>query len=274
MKRNILTALVVALALLGGWFGWRFYQDAWLPDRELETAREAQEALFEAIKPPALQTRETAAPEEPPATAAPDAAAAPETTEAPPPADPLAELRAVNPEAVGWITIEGTHIDYPIVQAEDNSFYLKKGFDRQENAGLGCPFLDYRCENGFTGFNSVVYGHDIPSKQLMFTDIANYKDSGYLRDHPRGLLLTGDGVREVLFFAYLTVPLNSSVYEISPITAEEQAAYIDGLFEAAVYSSGFTAEELKQTRGLRLLLLSTCTYEYSGARGVLVGVIQ
>ena len=274
MKRKLLIGLIVLLAALGLYFGWRYYQDAYLPDRALSEALEAQNALFRDIKP---ETALFPSGSEPIASGDPtgtEPSDAPEETGEAAASDPLAALKALNGETVGWLTVEGTAIDNPIVQAEDNSYYLKRGFDRKENNGLGCPFLDCRCKDGFRGFNAVVYGHDIPGKREMFFDVANYKDPTYLRAHPTGVLLDQDGVHAVRFFAYLTVPSDSKIYRVGLETEEDRAAYLDRLFAKAAYVQGQTAEALKQIEDLHLLLLSTCTYEYSQARGVLVGVIQ
>lgn len=280
MKRGGLIALTVLLALAGLYCLWRYYQDAWLPNAQVDRALAAQNELFAQLRPD-MEARAPAGtePESPAQTGA--AAPAGETRTEPLPAgaeaaeaetpDPLARLRARNPEAVGWLSIEGTTVDYPIVQAADNDFYLQNGFDRQYNY-VGCPFLDERCTDGFGGFVSIVYAHHI--RQEMFGDIARFRDSEYLRAHPSGALLAEDGLHTVEFFAYLTVPSASGVYQTELSTQTEREAYIDALFDAAVCTQGQTAQALKRREGLRLLLLSTCTYEFAEARGVLVGVIQ
>lgn len=56
----------------------------------------------------------------------------------------FAALESINSDCVAWIRIDGTEIDYPVVQGHDNSFYLKHLFDREWN-GAGCIFLDFAC---------------------------------------------------------------------------------------------------------------------------------
>lgn len=278
MKQKGLIALTVLLALAGLYCLWRYYRDAWLPNAQVQQALDAQKELFAQLRPdmeqPAGTEPEAPAPTEaaPPAGDAGDKPqpAGAETAEAEAP-DPLAQLRSHNPDAVGWLSIAGTSVDYPIVQASDNDFYLQNGFDRQYNY-VGCPFLDERCADGFGGFLAIVYAHHI--RQEMFGDIARFRDSGYLRAHPSGALLAEDGLHTVRFFAYLTVPSSSGVYQTEFSDRAERDAYIDALFDAAVCTQGETAQALKQREGLRLLLLSTCTYEFEEARGVLVGVIE
>lgn len=275
MKRGLLFGLIMLLAAFGVYCGWRYYSDVFLPNRQITEALVAQNAMFEELKPDYNALMQQAASDS--VQSQTQAQPAPPETEAISAAletDPLAGLRAVNRETVGWLTIAGTSVDYPIVQATDNSFYLKNGFDRQPNQGLGCPFLDSRCAPRFDGFNSIVYAHYIPGKQELFADIANYRDSAFLQRHRYGVLLTQDGVHQVRFFAYLTVPSDSFAYCTLFETKADRDTYLDALFSHATYTLQQTAADLKDCETLHLLLLSTCTYEYSEARGVLVGVIE
>ena len=256
MKTRIMIAAVVILALAGVYFGWRYYGDVIQPEQELAAADGEQLALFENIRPVPAAEQDSV----------------PENGDAPL-VNPLAEAEAVNPSVVGWITIPGTHIDYPIAQAEDNDFYLHNGFDRQYNYELGCPFLDYRCESDFGGFNSIVYAHHM-NKQRMFADIALFKDATFMQEHPTGTLTLRDGAHTVHFFAYLNVMPTASVYHTALVSDAEKETYIDDIFSDAVYTAEFSPDELKAREDLHLLLLSTCTYEFTGARGILIGIIE
>ncbi|SDB58937.1 sortase B [Ruminococcaceae bacterium FB2012] len=256
MKRAVLIGLIAVLVAAGIYCGYRYYKEAYLPRKQVADADAAQRELFGDIRPDIE---------------APDNKDGSSGTDAP---DPLAELKAVNADAVGWITIDGTSIDFPVVQTTDNSFYLDKGFDKKYNYGLGCPFLDRRCKSDFRGFCSIVYAHHIQNSEAMFADIAEYKDSAFMKAHPEGLLLTSDGVHRVRFFAYLTIPSTSFAYNTDITDSDGKKDYIGRLFDEAKYTSGLTASELEKNDEPHLLLLSTCTYEYWEARGVLVGIIE
>ena len=252
MKRGFLICALIVLLAAGAYCGGRYYQAEVLPEQQLTEANEQQEQLFDAIRPPE-ESSQQASDGEP---------AAPE--------NPLADAEAVNSDTVGWLTVPGTHIDYPVCQAADNDFYLHNGFDRKPNYGLGCPFLDYRCEGDFSGFNSIIYGHHI-TKQRMVADIAKYKDKEFFRAHPTGSLVLRDGTHEIRFFAYLTVPSTAPAYHAVFLTDGERQDYLDYLFAEAVWS---TVDPAEIHTDMHLILLSTCTYEFNEARGVLVGILQ
>ena len=251
MRRYVLIGLIAVLAAAGLYCGYRYYDDVIRPEQELTAAEETQTALLDRIRPAA---EEAPVPEDPAA----------------PPEDPLAAAAAVNPAVVGWIRIPGTHIDHPIAQAADNDFYLHNGFDGEYNYELGCPFLDCRCASDLGGVNSIVYAHHM-NKQRMFADIALYKDKSFLEAHPTGELTLHDGVHTVRFFAYLNVPHDHAVYGIADRAGEK--AYLEALFASADYVT-MTIGDLGREEDLHLLLLSTCTYEYQDARGVLAGIIE
>ena len=204
-------------SLIGIYCCWRYYQEVLKPEQQLNSADIQQKALFEQVKP-VIKTADTISLETSETVSAETAISDSQET------NPLSAAEQVNPETVSWITIPGTNIDYPIAQGQDNDFYLHHGFDGTYNYELGCPFLDYRCEKSFQGFNSIVYAHHM-TKQRMFADIALYKDSHFIESCPLGYLTTPEGQYTVHFFAYLNVPSNAPVYQV--ITDSGQQAYLE-----------------------------------------------
>lgn len=90
------------------------------------------------------------------------------------------ELLKKNPDTVGWIKVDGTKVNYPIVQAEDNDYYLSHAFNKRSNAG-GWVFADYRVDFKDFGRNTIIYGHNMNNK-TMFGSIPNMLYSGYLNN--------------------------------------------------------------------------------------------
>lgn len=178
----------------------------------------------------------------------------------------FATLSEINSDIVAWIYIEGTEINYPVVQGNDNSYYLNHLFDGTKNKA-GCLFLDSRLESDFTEKNNVIYGHHLKNG-TMFTDLMEYKKQEFYDDHMRALLFTPTGEYEVLFFSGYVSNTASRAWEIdfSDITFEEWLLEIidNSCFESHIMP---TVED-------QVITLSTCTYEFNDARFVLHGVIQ
>lgn len=83
---------------------------------------------------------------------------------------------------IGRIIVDGTEIDFPIVQGTDNTFYLNHGYKDEYNL-LGAVFMDARNANDFTDFNSIIYGHNVRSGHI-FHDLDKLKDEDFVKAHP------------------------------------------------------------------------------------------
>ena len=266
MKYRYITGILILLAAVGAYCGYRWYAASYRPEKLIEESDREQLELFESVRPEIITDENSAAAE---ATGINDSQESPAEDDT---VSHIAGCEAVNDETVGWIYIPGTHIDYPVMQSADNDFYLHHGFDREYNNELGCPFLDYRCSSDFSGLNSIVYAHYMADRR-MFADVSLYKDSSYMESCPEGYLVTPEGQHKVRFFAYLSVPADAPVYHTVFMTENDRSDYIDYLFTEADYTYGITAGELKERSSLHLLMLSTCTFEYDDSRGVLAGII-
>ncbi|PIC69785.1 SrtB family sortase [Sporosarcina sp. P16b] len=92
------------------------------------------------------------------------------------------ELHEVNSDIVGWISVEGTNLHNPILQAEDNDFYLNRNFTR-ENSRAGSVFMDYRNDIKDMSRNTVLYGHAMRN-DTMFGSLKKFGDQDYADKHP------------------------------------------------------------------------------------------
>ena len=180
-------------------------------------------------------------------------------------AESFDELRQINPEVFAWLTVNGTPIDYPVVQAKNNEKYLNT--DAKGNFALsGALFLDYRYDPHFNDFNSVVYGHNMEKKQ-MFGCLSDYTEQSYFDEHPYGNLFFDGKDHGIEFFALiLTDGYDRELYANGLTEESERQTYLELLGRKAL-----TQRETELRTDDRLLLLSTCTTQITNGRYVLVG---
>ena len=174
------------------------------------------------------------------------------------------KLRGINPDIVGWIYYEGTNINYPIVQGKDNDYYLHITFEGTWAVG-GTLFADAITEDPFNQFNTIVYGHHMQD-HTMFGDIKNLKDQEYCREHPQFELITPEGKYHLKICAFVHQPSDSAIYTTNFNDEEGKQDYIDLIRSLATY----TTDEQMTTED-RLVILSTCAYEYQDARYMVIG---
>ena len=87
---------------------------------------------------------------------------------------------------IAWLSIKGTNINYPVVQGEDNAYFLNRNY-KGEYATAGSLFLDYRNSKDFSDVFSIIYGHRMGNGE-MFSDIHRFKDGDFLAAHKTGQL--------------------------------------------------------------------------------------
>lgn len=162
--------------------------------------------------------------------------------------------------SVGWIYVPGTNINYPIMQSEDNDFYLHHAADGSY-LYAGSIFLDYRCDADFSGVSSILYGHNM-SNRSMFADVTNFTDRTYFDSHRYGWLTTENDVFCVYFFA---VDMTENTGEIYNTDADWRTVMSEVVNRAVIY------DDIEISDADKLLMLSTCTGADSDSRTVLVG---
>lgn len=176
----------------------------------------------------------------------------------------LLELQTLYPDVVGWLTIPGTQVDYPFVLAEDNDKYLRADLDLNYLVS-GTLFLDYRAAGDLSAFNSVIYGHYMKNGS-MFGCIPGFRKGEVFEQYPAGTLQLPYANYELEVFASMLINrYDTNVYNCLQSTEEEKQAFLDYVKEhAAQYRDvGATTQD-------RFVTLSTCSYEFSDARSVVV----
>lgn len=176
------------------------------------------------------------------------------------------ELGKINPDVVGWIYIEGTDINYPVVQGTDNEYYLKHLFGGSYNSA-GCIFLDYRCAADFSDRHSILYGHHMNNK-TMFGGLVEYKKQAFYDEHSVALLVTPTAYYKIQFFSGYVSDNWSNAWDLT----SDDTDHATWLSEIQAKSC-FETEYIPLTED-RIITLSTCTYEFDNAKFVLHGYIS
>lgn len=172
-------------------------------------------------------------------------------------------LKAQSKDIIAWLYCEDTEINYPIAQAGDNEYYLRRLLDGSYNRE-GTLFADYRNAAGFSDWNTIVYGHNMKNSS-MFGTLTEYSSQEYYEKHPVLWLLTEEGDYKLELIAGYVTPAASDIYSLIQ-TADAAMA----LAKHAMEQSTFTAD-VKLASGDRFVTLSTCSYAYENARYVLLG---
>ena len=179
-------------------------------------------------------------------------------------------LHQENEDMAGWLRIDGTVIDYPVMHTpEEPERYLRRGFDGSDAAG-GCLFLDGACSPD--GAHAIVYGHRMDDGS-MFGGLSAYAQADYAGVHPviRYDTLEREGEYQVMAAFYSRVYTDRDqgafrYYQYQDLSDPAVfQAYVDQVKSAALYETGVEA-----SYGDRLLTLSTCSYHTAEGRFVVV----
>lgn len=174
-------------------------------------------------------------------------------------------LATINPDIVGWIYIPGTNINYPVVQGQDNDYYLNHLFDGTVNAA-GCIFLDAANASDFTDLHTIIYGHHMKD-DTMFADLVRYKQANYYKDHPTATLVTREKIYTVNLFSGYVCDDWADAWKLD---------FGEGEFEpwlTQILDRSYFRAQAKPGPEDQILTLSTCTYEFEDAKFVLHGYI-
>lgn len=174
-------------------------------------------------------------------------------------------LARINPDIVAWIYIPGTDISYPVVQGEDNDYYLYHMFDGGYNRA-GCVFLDVNVSPDFSAENSVLHGHNLLNN-TMFAGLLDYRDQSFYDAHPEAMLLTPDRNYRVALFSGYICDITEDAWDA--VFSDEEYA----LWQTRIAGKSCFQTSVVPTASHRILTLSTCSYEFSDARFVLHGIL-
>ena len=160
-----------------------------------------------------------------------------------------------------WIFLRDTVIDYPVMQARDNDYFLRRLPDGSSHRN-GSIFLDYRCSPDFTDKNTLIYGHNMRSGD-MFGVLKEYHSQSFYQQHPVVYIYTADRDYAVVLFAGYIL---DSAFEVPPLRFRDEGAftaYIADVTRRSVFRS-----EVEVSADDRIVCLATCDSTNSSNRNL------
>ena len=172
-------------------------------------------------------------------------------------------LKQENEDIVGWLYLEDSPINYPVVQSYDNDYYLRRLVNGEYNIA-GSLFMDYRNDSNLEDNNTIIYGHNMKNN-TMFGSLQEYKNQNYYDNHKVMYYFTPEKNYIIELFTGYTISVESDIYDLSIIDSSK--------LEELISKSDFESNT-KVTEEDKIITLSTCAYEYDGARYVVMGVLK
>ena len=166
--------------------------------------------------------------------------------------DTAQSLNTAYPNAIGWLYIPDTVINYPVMQSDDNFYYLDHAYDGSP-LKAGSVYLDYRCEGRFQNPINIVYAHNMKNGS-MFAQITRFKNDSFFESHKYGWLATPEAVYRIDWHDDLYKG-DTSISEWIP----------------HIYDKSAVSREMTYTDDDRFVSFSTCSYEFENARNILTG---
>ena len=182
------------------------------------------------------------------------------------------ELQAQNADIVGWLEIENTNINYPVLQGTDNSYYMTHNY-KKENSKNGSIFLDANYNWNIPSNNLLIYGHNL-GNGMMFQELLKYEKESFYQEHPiiRFTTAKEDAEYEIISAFKSRVYYKSEknvfryYYFINSESEEKYDEFVKNAKNASLYPIDATANY-----GDQLITLSTCSYYVEDGRFAVVG---
>ena len=182
------------------------------------------------------------------------------------------KLQEENPDIVGWLEIEGTSINYPVLQGNDNEYYMTHNYKKQKSKN-GSIFLTKDYNWSIPSSNLLIYGHNL-SNGTMFQELLKYEKEDFYKKHPIIRFTTNkeDAEYEIISAFKSRVYYKSEknvfryYYFVNAKTEAEYNEFVQNAKKASLYNIDKTAQY-----GEQLITLSTCSYHVEDGRFAVVG---
>ncbi len=164
------------------------------------------------------------------------------------------KLLSINSDTVGWLTVPGTKIDYPIVQTSDNSYYLQRNFKRQKDYN-GWVFMDYRNDPKTLDTNTIIYAHNRYYSGVMFGTLGNVTKKNWYNNPDLHYITFNTMHKKMtwLVFSVYSINVTSDYLYTNFNTNEEYQKFLTMITNRSMYYFGVPVSV-----GNKILTLSTC----------------
>ena len=184
----------------------------------------------------------------------------------------IRKLQKENPDIIGWLEIENTNINYPVLQGTDNEYYMTHNY-KKEKSKKGSIFLSKDYDWSIPSTNLLIYGHNLRNG-TMFEELLKYENEEFYKEHPSIRFTTAKEDAEyaiiAVFKSRVYYQSESNVfryyYFVNAKTQEEYNKFVENAKQASLYNIEETA-----SNGEQLITLSTCSYHTEDGRFVVVG---
>ena len=173
-------------------------------------------------------------------------------------------LLEINDDFIGWLYVGGTNINHPIVQGDDNEFYLTTTFSGNNNPA-GAIFMDMRNSSDFSDNQTIIYGHNMLDG-TMFHDLTRFQEQSFFNRYSTFTIYTSSGSRKYEIFSAYVISAYTDTYHMALANGEAFASYLEYITELSMIKTGITP-----TATDKIVSLSTCEYQFEHARMIVHG---
>jgi len=176
-------------------------------------------------------------------------------------------LKTANEDVIAWISIPDTKISYPVLQGDDNDYYLNHTWNKKRN-GAGSIFMEYRNNPDFSDFNTIIYGHRMEGES-MFHGLHYYEEQEYYEAHKDVYIRTSEGVFCYKIFAAYEGSVTGDSFRLGFSEIETRLDFIEYCKDNSFIESDIEVDENSQ-----IITLSTCMERGHDTRFVVHAVLK
>ncbi len=191
-------------------------------------------------------------------------------------------LKKINKEIVAWIKLDGTKIDYPVLEHKgdtpESQFYLYRNY-KKDYSDFGSIFVDYRCLDSVKSKNFILHGHNMGSDDSMFGQLMNYAradgrtkgNTKFYKNSPIVTIDTPEGTEEYIIFSIMKIDVSNdieNVFDYLKADFDSDARFMNFIYNIKIRS--YLDIDVPINEKDTLLTLSTCSYETDNMRTIAV----